>query len=94
MSEENTLAEPIVQKVEVLGFRVSVLGVQLGHSARLAIHLNCILEGKPFIQYKEIVLEGEEYTAWGTDDTYIVELVKKKLLEVEAPVEAPVEPVV
>lgn len=86
---ENTLAEPIVQKVEVLGFRVSVLGVQLGHSARLAIHLNCVLDGKPFIQYKEIVIEGEEYTAWGSDDAYIVELVKNKLLEaVEAPVES------
>jgi len=77
---ENTLAEPIVQKVEVLGFRVSVLGVQLGESARLGVHLNCILEGKPFMQYKEIVVEGEEYTAWGSDDTYIVELVRGKLL--------------
>ena len=94
---ENTsvdLAEPIVQKVEVLGFRVSVLGVQLGQSARLAIHLNCVLEGKPFIQYKEIVIEGDEYTAWGADDNYIMELVKNKILEPVAPVEAPVEPVV
>jgi hypothetical protein len=88
MSEENTLANPIVQKVEVLGFRVSVLGVQLGQSARLAIHLNCVLEGAPFIQYKEIVIEGEEYTAWGADDTYIVELVKNKLTD-PAPAPAP-----
>lgn len=80
---ENTsvdLAEPIVQKVEVLGFRVSVIGVQLGLSARLAVHLNCILDGKYFMQYKEYVIEGEEYTAWGADDTYIMDLVKGKLL--------------
>jgi len=83
MSGENVdLSQPIVQKVEVLGFRVSVLGVQLGHSARLAIHLNCILDGKPFIQYKEMVIEGEEYLSWGGDDNYIMELVKLKLGEI------------
>jgi len=79
--ENVDLSQPIVQKVEVLGFRVSVLGVQLGHSARLAIHLNCILDGKPFIQYKEMVIEGEEYLSWGSDDNYIMELVKLKLGE-------------
>jgi len=80
--ENVDLSQPIVQKVEVLGFRVSVLGVQLGHSARLAIHLNCILDGKPFIQYKEMVIEGEEYLSWGSDDNYIMELVKLKLGEI------------
>ena len=77
---ENTLAVPIVQKVEVLGFRVSVLGVMLGESARLAVNLNCILDGKPFMQYKEFVISGEEYTSWGSDDNYVVELVRGKLL--------------
>jgi len=80
--ENVDLSQPIVQKVEVLGFRVSVLGVQLGHSARLAIHLNCILDAKPFIQYKEMVIEGEEYLSWGSDDNYIMELVKLKLGEI------------
>jgi hypothetical protein len=79
--ENVDLSQPIVQKVEVLGFRVSVLQVQLGQSARLAIHLNCILDGKPFIQYKEMVIEGEEYLSWGSDDNYIMELVKLKLGE-------------
>jgi len=79
--ENVELSQPIVQKVEVLGFRVSVLQVQLGQSARLAIHLNCILDGKPFTQYKEMVIEGEEYLSWGSDDNYIIELVKLNLGE-------------
>ena len=79
IGESVVLTEPIVQQMEILGFRVSVLGVQLGLSARLAIHINCLYEGKPFIQYKELVLEGDEYTAWGADDNYIVELVKSRL---------------
>ena len=79
--ENVEFSQPIVQKVEVLGFRVSVLQLQLGQSARLAIHLNCILDGKPFFQYKEMVIEGEEYLSWGSDDNYIMELVKLKLGE-------------
>ena len=78
---ENTLPNPIVHKLEVIGFKVSVLGVQLGQSARLAIHINCIMDEKPFMRYKEYVMEGEEYIAWGSDDNYVVELVKSKLLE-------------
>ena len=62
---------PIVQSVEVLCFKVSVIGVQLGVSARLAVHLNCILDGNPFMQYKEYVIEGEEYANWESDDNYV-----------------------
>ena len=83
---------PIVQSVEVLGFKVSVIGVQLGVSARLAVHLNCILDGNPFMQYKEYVIEGEEYANWGSDDNYVVELVRNKLVtQLQAPVEEPAQ---
>ena len=71
---------PIVQNVEILGFEVSVIGVQLGLSARLAVRLNCILDGNPFMQYMEYVIEGDEYTGWGSDDNYVVELVRNKLI--------------
>ena len=83
---------PIVQNVEILGFEVSVIGVQLGVSARLAVRLNCMLDGNPFMQYKEYVIEGEEYSNWGSDDNYVVELVRNKLVaQFQSPVEEPVE---
>lgn len=73
------LDTPLEKTIQLLGFRVSVIGLQLGHSARLAIHLNCIYDEKPFLEYKELVIEGDEYTAWGADDTYIMELVASKI---------------
>ena len=75
-----TLDTPLEKTIQVLGFRVSVINLQLGQFARLAIHLNCICGDKSFIDYKEIVIEGEEYSNWGNDDEYIMDLVSQKLL--------------
>jgi len=74
------LNTPLKKTIQVLGFRVSVISVQLGHSARLAVNLNCLHGESPFIDYKEIVIEGEEYSNWGNDDAYILELVSSKIL--------------
>jgi len=79
-STTKILNTPLEKTIQVLGFRVSVISVQLGHSARLAINLNCLHGEKPFIDYKEIVIEGEEYFNWGNDDKYIIDLVSSKLL--------------
>ena len=73
------LDTPLEKTIQVLGFRVSVISVQLGHSARLAVNLNCLHGEKPFIDYKEIVIEGEEYTNWGAEDQYIIDLVSSKI---------------
>ena len=51
----------------------------LGQSARLGVFLNCIFDEKPFIDYKEFVIENEEYTLWGSDDSYIIDLVSNKI---------------
>ncbi len=34
-----------------------------------------------FTDYKELELSNEEYLAWGTDDTYIIDLVKNRIHE-------------
>ena len=80
-ADHNTIVlhTPMEKTIQLLGFRVSVISVQLGHSARLGIFLNCIHEEKPFIDYKEIVIEGEEYLGWGNDDKYIIDLVNSKI---------------
>jgi hypothetical protein len=34
-----------------------------------------------FTDYKELELTNEEYLAWGTDDSYIIDLVKRRINE-------------
>lgn len=79
LQNTKVLGSPLEKTIQVLGFRVSVISIQLGHSARLGIYLNCIQVETPFIDYKEIIIEGEEYSNWGNDDNYIMDLVSKKL---------------
>jgi len=76
---EVILESPLEKVVKILGFRVSVINIQLGIQAIIAIHINCSCGEEKYTEYKELVLEGEEYTAWGADDNYIVEVVKSKL---------------
>jgi hypothetical protein len=77
----NTLVldTPIEKTFKILGFRVIVINLQLGEFARLAIHLDCMRGEEHYMQYKELLLEGEDYLAWGSDDKYIIDFVQAKL---------------
>jgi hypothetical protein len=77
----NTLVldTPIEKTFKILGFRVTVINLQLGEFARLAIHLNCARGEEHYTEYKELLLEGEDYLAWGSDDKYIIDFVQSKL---------------
>lgn len=70
---------PISRVVKILSVRLRVLQLSLGESVRLGVHLECESGGKVFTDYKEVIVEGEEYLGWGADDAYIVGLVKSKL---------------
>jgi hypothetical protein len=76
---ESVLEVPLEKVIKVLGFRVSEASIQLGKRARLVVHINCSCGEEIYTEYKELTIEGEEYTAWGADDNYIVEVVKSKL---------------
>ena len=73
------LETPLPRMISVLSFRLRVIELILGQSVKLAVFLECESGGKPFNDYKEVIIEGDEYLAWSTDDTYIVEMVKSKL---------------
>jgi hypothetical protein len=77
--ESVVLEVPFPRTISVLSFRIRVLSLTLGSSVRLAVHLDCESGGKPFTDYKEVIVQGEEYLGWGADDAYIIELVKAKL---------------
>ena len=76
---EVVLEVPLEKVVKVLGFRVSIIQMVLGKQAIIAVHLNCSCGEEKHTEYKEFVIEGEEYTAWGADDQYIVDIVLAKL---------------
>ena len=73
------LDEPIVRTVSILSFRIRVLQMDLGQSVLFAVYLECASGDKIFPDYKEVRIEGDEYLAWGSDDNYIVGVVKSKL---------------
>ena len=77
----NTLVlnTPIEKTLKLLSFSVTVLDLKLGEYARLAIHLNCIRGEEHCTEGKELLLAGDDYLAWGSDDKYIIDFVQSKL---------------
>ena len=73
------LEVPYPRTIHILSFRIRVLSLSLGESVRLAVHLDCESGGKAFTDYKEVIVQGEEYLGWGADDAYLIGLVKSKL---------------
>jgi hypothetical protein len=86
MSEEDksvvVLGEPIIREIKVISFIIKVLELRLGMFVRLAIHLECESNGISFSDRKEIVIGGDDYLAWGSDDDYVREFVKSKLASI------------
>lgn len=79
MSESIVLAEPFVKSVTIVGFQMRVMALELGKSVRVALHLDCVCGDRAYGDYRELLVEGEDYLVWGTDDAYLVDLVKSKL---------------
>jgi len=79
LANTRVLETPIDKTFKLLGFSVTVIYLQLGQYARLAVHLNCARGEQQYMEYKELLLEGEDYLAWGSDDKYIIDFVQSKL---------------
>lgn len=73
------LGVPLIRTTHILSFRPRAIDLIMGHSVRFAIHLECESGGRIYGDYKELLIEGDEYLAWGADDSYMVELIKSKL---------------
>jgi len=73
------LEVPFPRTIHILSFRLKVLSLTLGESVRLSVYLECESGGRAFTDYKEVIVQGEEYLGWGADDAYIIGLVKSKL---------------
>jgi hypothetical protein len=83
-----TLTEPIERPItKLIGFNLRLTDLILGTSVKIGITLNFLTGYTPSSEYKEILLEGDDYLAWGNDDTYISDFVKSQLTSLLAGVE-------
>ena len=54
-----------------------ILELTLFTSIRVAVYLYS--DADVLIESRQYVISGDEYAAWGTDDTYLVKLLKTKI---------------
>ena len=57
--------------------KYQVLELILFKSIRVAVYLYSDTDA--LIESRQYIIEGSEYAAWGTDDTYVVKLLKNKI---------------
>tara|TARA_R110000823_G_C15493660_1_gene452242 strand:- start:131 stop:412 length:282 start_codon:yes stop_codon:yes gene_type:complete len=80
-----TIVRKLTRTINISGFSIAVNSIELGKSANLMISLysaDDVLEPDGIRRIRGITsyqLEGEEYTNWGADDRYLVELIKEKI---------------
>jgi hypothetical protein len=74
------LHEPIQKPItNLIGFNLSLEKLILGKSVQINIILNYLTGKIPSCEHKQIILEGDDYNAWGNDDRYISDFVLSKL---------------
>ena len=80
--------EPIERPIsKATGFNFTLTDLILGTSVRVCVNLH-FLTGKSYtVEHKEFIIEGDEYLAWGSDDNYMNELVKSKIVTLLTAVE-------
>ena len=73
------LETPVCRTVSIMSFTLRVIDLVFGESVRFAIILECKCHEQIYTEYKELSVVGDEYRRWGTDDEYMINLVKSKL---------------
>jgi len=87
--------EPIERPItKAIGFSSTLTDFILGTSVRVCVTINYVTGKTHSGEYREFFIEGDEYLAWGSDDNYITELVKAKILTLLTAVETFSPPIV
>jgi hypothetical protein len=82
MSEEIPLDTPIRKLValEYDRFKIRNFDLKLNESVSIIILLYPVNPDHS-VECRTIVMNGADYEAWGTDDAYVINFIKNKLLE-------------
>lgn len=83
MTEIITLDTPIRKLValEYDRFKIKDIKVSLNSSATIVVLIYPVDGTENSVICKNITMTTEEYNLWGTDDSYVIEFIKNKLLE-------------
>lgn len=78
MNNENISLYPNLKKtLTICKFTYQILEIKLTESVRVAVYL--FTENDLLVESKQFLIEGEEYKRWGSDDTYLINLIKQKI---------------
>lgn len=61
----------------IIRFTLDILELTFNTSARFRVSQYCVND--KLIDATNVTIEGEEYTNWGGDDNYIINLIAQKL---------------
>ena len=63
--------------LNICKFKYQILEIKLTESVRVAVYL--FNENDLLVDSKQYLIEGIEYAKWGSDDNYIINLIKQKI---------------
>lgn len=79
MDKQICFDAPVEKTFRILSFRIRVISVVLKQSAIIRLVLEQEYNGQTTMENKELILDGDDYLNWGSDDDYLIEWVKGKL---------------
>ena len=78
MNQEEFPIYPNIQRIlKIVKFTYQILEIKLFESVRIAVYLYS--DQDVMIEARQYIIEGEEYANWGTEDKYLVNLLKQKI---------------
>jgi len=82
MSEEIFLVTNLVktQVITYNRFKIKNFDLKLNEKAEIIILIYPV-NPEHIVECRTIVIDGEDYANWGTDDNVLIEIIKRKLLE-------------
>lgn len=78
MNQENIPLYPNLKKtLTICKFTYQILEIKLSESVRVAVYL--FTENDLLVESKQYLIESTEYKNWGSDDSYLINLLKQKI---------------
>jgi hypothetical protein len=68
---------PVKKTLSICKFKYQIVEIKLKESIRIAVYL--FSDTDTLVESKQYLIQGTEYANWGTDDNYIVNLIKTKV---------------
>ena len=77
--DENEIAlyPNIKRTLSICKFKYQILEIKLNESVRVAVYL--FNENDLLIDSKQYLISGPEYANWGSQDSYLINLIKQKI---------------